>query len=54
MEHLLERTGFVIESVYGDFFRQELRNDSSEMVWVAKLSTMPSNIGSALDSAEKV
>jgi len=35
MEHLLERTGFVIESVYGDFFRQELQNDSSEMVWVA-------------------
>ena len=35
MEHLLERTGFVIESVYGDFFRHELRNDSEEMIWVA-------------------
>jgi ubiquinone/menaquinone biosynthesis C-methylase UbiE len=36
MEHLLERTGFLIESVYGDFFRQELQNDSSEMVWISK------------------
>jgi ubiquinone/menaquinone biosynthesis C-methylase UbiE len=35
MEHLLERTGFVIESVYGDFFRNKLQDDSSEMVWVA-------------------
>ncbi len=35
MEHLLGRTGFVVQSVYGDFFRGELRNDSSEMVWVA-------------------
>jgi ubiquinone/menaquinone biosynthesis C-methylase UbiE len=35
MEHLLERTGFVIESVYGDFSRQELQDDSSEMVWIA-------------------
>ena len=35
MVHLLERTGFVIQSVYGDFFRQELRDGSSEMVWVA-------------------
>lgn len=36
MQHLLERTGFVIESLYGDFFRHELQHDSSEMVWVAK------------------
>jgi ubiquinone/menaquinone biosynthesis C-methylase UbiE len=36
MEHLLERTGFVIESVYGGFLRQDLQNDSSEMIWVAK------------------
>ncbi len=36
MEHLLERTGFVIESVYGDFFRNELQNESSEMIWVAR------------------
>jgi ubiquinone/menaquinone biosynthesis C-methylase UbiE len=35
MEHLLERTGFVIESVYGDFYRHELQNDSTEMIWVA-------------------
>jgi ubiquinone/menaquinone biosynthesis C-methylase UbiE len=36
MEHLLERTGFVIRSVYGDFFRRNLQNDSSEMVWVVQ------------------
>lgn len=35
MEHLLERTGFVIEAVYGDFHQQELQNDSSEMIWIA-------------------
>jgi SAM-dependent methyltransferase len=35
MEHLLERTGFVIKSLYGDFFRRELRDDSTEMIWVA-------------------
>ena len=36
MEHLLARTGFAVEAVYGDFIRQELQDDSSEMVWVAK------------------
>ncbi len=36
MQHLLERTGFGIEAVYGDFFRHELQHESSEMVWVAK------------------
>ena len=36
MEHLLGRTGFAVESVYGDFFRQALQDDSSEMVWVAR------------------
>ncbi len=35
-ETFLERTGFVIESVYGDFFRHDLQNDSSDMVWVAR------------------
>ncbi|HWQ47234.1 MAG TPA: class I SAM-dependent methyltransferase [Longilinea sp.] len=36
MEHLLAHAGFAIESVYGDFFRQELQDDSPSMVWVAK------------------
>lgn len=36
MEHLLGRVGFEIEAVYGDFFRGELRDDSSESIWVAK------------------
>lgn len=36
MEHLLERTGYVVETVYGDFLRQALRDESSEMVWVAR------------------
>jgi ubiquinone/menaquinone biosynthesis C-methylase UbiE len=35
MEHLLARSGFTIQSLYGDFFRHELRDDSSEMIWVA-------------------
>jgi hypothetical protein len=36
MEHLLARTGFEVMGVYGDFFQQELRNDSSEMIWMAR------------------
>jgi ubiquinone/menaquinone biosynthesis C-methylase UbiE len=36
MEHLLARAGFVVEAVYGDFYRQELLDNSSEMIWVAK------------------
>lgn len=36
MEHLLARAGFAVEAVYGDFFRQEFRDDSSEMIWVAR------------------
>lgn len=36
MEHLLGRAGFVIENVYGDFFRKPLQNESSEMIWVAR------------------
>jgi len=36
MEHLLARAGFAVEAVYGDFHQRELRNDSSEMVWMAK------------------
>lgn len=36
MEHLLARVGLAVEAVYGDFFRQELRDESSEMIWVAR------------------
>jgi ubiquinone/menaquinone biosynthesis C-methylase UbiE len=36
MEHLLARVGFEIEAVYGDFFRQELQDDSPSMIWVAR------------------
>jgi ubiquinone/menaquinone biosynthesis C-methylase UbiE len=36
MEHLLARAGFAVEAVYGDFYRQDLRDDSSEMVWLAR------------------
>ncbi len=35
MEHLLERAGFTVEGVCGDFFRRELSEKSSEMVWIA-------------------
>lgn len=37
MEHLLARAGFQVEAVYGDFFRGELQDDSSEMIWVARV-----------------
>ena len=36
MEHLLARTGFEAKALYGDFYRQELKDDSTEMVWVAR------------------
>lgn len=36
MEHLLARVGYEILAVYGDFFKHELDNDSSEMIWVAR------------------
>jgi SAM-dependent methyltransferase len=36
MEHLLARTGFEVETVYGDFFRQGFRDDSPDMIWVAR------------------
>lgn len=36
MDHLLARAGFDITAVYGNFFRKELRDDSTEMVWIAK------------------
>jgi ubiquinone/menaquinone biosynthesis C-methylase UbiE len=36
MEHLLARCGLVVRCLYGDFLGHGLRDDSSEMVWVAR------------------
>jgi SAM-dependent methyltransferase len=36
MQHLLERTGFMVQALYGDFYRRQLGDSSSEMIWVAK------------------
>jgi ubiquinone/menaquinone biosynthesis C-methylase UbiE len=36
MEHLLERVGFSIEAVYGDFFKSELTDKSEQMIWLAR------------------
>ena len=36
MEHLLKRTGYKIEAVYGDFYRTTLTDESDQMIWVAK------------------
>lgn len=36
MEHALRRVGFSIEAVYGDFFKNELTETSSQMIWVAR------------------
>ena len=36
MEHLLRRAGFAAEVVFGDFYRNELKDDSEGMIWVAR------------------
>lgn len=36
MEHLLARSGFVVEHVYGDFARQPFAPQSFQMIWVAR------------------
>ncbi len=36
MEHLLARVGFEERTVYGDFFKNALGEDSSEMIWVVR------------------
>jgi hypothetical protein len=36
MEHLLVRTGFEIKALYGDFYKNELGDKSSDMIWVAR------------------
>ena len=35
MEHLLARTGFKVDSLYGDFSRQKLQDTSPDMIWIA-------------------
>lgn len=35
-EHLLARTGFEVEALYGDVTKQEYRGVSPDMVWVAR------------------
>ncbi len=36
MEHILRGTGFEVEALYGDFFRNPLNDESPSMIWVAK------------------
>lgn len=35
MAHLLARTGFESEAVYGNFYREALTDSASEMIWLA-------------------
>ena len=35
MEHLLARTGFQLQALYGDFYRQEVSETCPDMIWVA-------------------
>ena len=37
MEHLLARTDFIVEAVYGTFLQEPLTDESSEMVWLARI-----------------
>ena len=37
MEHLLERTGFIVQSLYSDFFCEKLQDKSADMIWVAQI-----------------
>jgi len=36
MEHILRGAGFEVEAVYGDFFQNQLADESPSMVWMAK------------------
>jgi ubiquinone/menaquinone biosynthesis C-methylase UbiE len=36
MEHLLARSGFEVEALYGDFDERPLTEDCREMIWVAR------------------
>jgi ubiquinone/menaquinone biosynthesis C-methylase UbiE len=41
VEHLLKRAGLEFEHVYGNFYRQELQDDSTDMIWLARKGTNP-------------
>ena len=44
MEHLLHRAGFELIGIFGDFEKGELRETSSEMIWVVRKSDInPTN-----------
>ena len=34
MEHLVARTGFEVLALYGDFYKGELTDRSTEMIWM--------------------
>lgn len=36
MEHLLARAGLNVQSIYGDFYRHELTDQSEDMIWLAR------------------
>jgi len=36
MEHLLKRTGYKIEAVYGDFHKTALTDESDQMIWITR------------------
>ena len=36
MEHLIARTGFVVEAVYGNFEKEKLNDKSKNMIWVVR------------------
>jgi ubiquinone/menaquinone biosynthesis C-methylase UbiE len=36
MEHLLARTGFVVDAVYGNFEKEKLNDKSKNMIWVVR------------------
>jgi SAM-dependent methyltransferase len=38
VEHLLVRCGFTVDALYGDFFRNPLKDTSENMIWVARLT----------------
>jgi hypothetical protein len=36
VEHLIQRAGFHVEALYGDFYRGDLTDASTEMIWLAR------------------
>jgi ubiquinone/menaquinone biosynthesis C-methylase UbiE len=41
LEHLLQRAGFQVEALFGDFYRGELSDTSTEMIWLARVASAP-------------